>query len=76
MFEKNLRECLTFWKAEQHPRWIATTEFQLATVDLLSGDETNAVSLLTSSRSKYAELGDSYGEHNCNSWLSRVNSKL
>lgn len=67
-----LDSCLSYWSQEEHPRWIATTRMQLATVHLVAGDHATAAPLLQQSRKQYLGLGDRAGARECDLWLSRV----
>lgn len=66
-----LTTCLTYWTSENHPRWIARTQFQLATVELNLGESVKAKQLLSQSRGEFARLGDTAGVKECQDWLAK-----
>lgn len=69
---KSLQTCLDYWNARGHDRWVATTQFQLATVDWQLGDQSQAISLLLESKSTFSRLGDRIGVQDCDQWLSKA----
>lgn len=67
-----LRRCLQYWLDEDHPRWIAKTQLQLALVDISAGDYEQASTLLRESRFSYQQLGDRWGVAQCDEYLSQA----
>lgn len=63
--------CLARWRERGHKRWIAETEFQLATIEGLDGNNQVAVKLLTSCNETFREVGDRANEADSAQWLAR-----
>lgn len=57
----DLTACLDYWRANDHPRWMATTEFQLGLVERAAGEPARAAAHFEASRTGYAAVGDSLG---------------
>lgn len=66
--ELSLRE----WKDRQHPRWIATTLLQMASVHEAAGAPEKAMPLADESRSLFAKVGDQIGVQRCDEMLTRL----
>lgn len=62
---RELAACLEYWREKDHPRWVATTKLQIATVLLASKDTEGAYKELNEAISLYAKVGDSLGEDQC-----------
>lgn len=65
-----LNSCLAHWKAKGHPRWIATSEYQLGLVWKKKGDAIKSTTLLTQARSGYGAVGDQGGVLKCDELLA------
>lgn len=65
-----LEDCLRAWQTEGHPRWVATTLFQIATVQASSGQINLAQRTLRSARSYFRKVGDVRGVQQCSKWLA------
>lgn len=60
-----LQGCLTYWVKEEHPRWIAKTRWQLATVEAEAGNSRTARQLLVQAKEGYQRVGDRAGVADC-----------
>lgn len=69
-----LAHCLDHWTARSHPRWIATTLFQMATVEYRAGRYRDARGMLTRSMALFSELGDEAGTSECATWITKTPS--
>lgn len=68
---KDVEACLANWRQRGHRRWVAETEFQLATIEGLAGNSQNAVKLLTSCNEAFRQVGDRANEADSAKWLER-----
>lgn len=66
----SLGQCLDHWMSKRHRRWIATTEYQLATVYIAQGKRDRANDLLRSASLGYQLVGDKAGVRDCAEVLS------
>lgn len=55
-----------YWSTFNHARWLAKTQLRQAEVELLAGNRSDAVRLLTSSKATYSQIGDQAGIAACN----------
>ena len=69
---RELQTCLDHWNSQQHPRWIATTKRQLASVYAAYGESHQALDLLVQSRSLFTSVGDKAGADDCTKQLQRL----
>lgn len=70
-----LSACLSHWTAQSHPRWIATVQLQLASIDALEGRREEALLALQQSRNQFQRLGDQSGVSDCDHWMARSAAK-
>jgi tetratricopeptide (TPR) repeat protein len=66
-----LRQALLYWQDRHHARWVATTMFQMGTVEFSAGNPVAGFKLLRTSRSTYGQVGDLPGVRECDAWLSK-----
>lgn len=71
--EDTLQTCLVHWRSKKHDRWVATTQFQLGTVNWMAGRRQEALSQLKESKLTFSQLGDRIGVKECDQWLSKSN---
>ncbi len=64
-----LQECLAHWQNQAHPRWIARTQLQVATVYFRQKDRPSASMLVDSSLAAYTTLRDQAGMAECKRML-------
>lgn len=64
-----LEVCLREWEAREHPRWIAATCVQMATVHQAAGEGEKARPLLKEARELYEQVGDQAGVERCDELL-------
>lgn len=69
---KTLEECLAYWTAKKHPRWIAVTKLQLGTIEEMAGDQPRSKKLLAEAEAEFEALGDRGGAAEAHSLLSQT----
>jgi len=67
-----LDRCLRHWQSINHPRWIAATQLNIATVEYLSGNLEEGIQLMTQSKTAYNDLGDAAGVAEADTWLKKM----
>lgn len=67
-----LDRCLSHWQSINHPRWIASTQFNIGTVEYLSGNLEKGIQMVTQSKAAYQELGDAAGIAEADTWLRKM----
>jgi len=73
---KELQECLSAWKADGQPRWIAATLLQIGSVHSKMGNEVLARQQISEARQLYESVGDRRGSALCAQWLgSKVSAE-
>jgi len=63
-----LGRCLDEWRQAGHPRWIAATLLQIASVHAREGRPEQAISAASEAGQLYARVGDRRGVALCESW--------
>lgn len=63
-----LESCLAEWRKASHPRWIATTLLQIASVQAAAGRVAPAIEAATEAQRLYGEVGDRRGIEVCEPW--------
>lgn len=70
-----LERCLRYWQAKAHPRWIARTSFQIATVDRAAGRIEEARRRLDDARTAFRNVGDTAGVAECEEELRALDRR-
>lgn len=66
-----LLSCLNHWKSRGHPRWIAETQYQLASVEAAAGNQKLAEELVKKSKAGFVAVGDRYGARECDNLVAQ-----
>lgn len=70
--KKRLQECLSYWEAKKHQRWIARTKLQLAAVELALKNPARAAELAAASKVVYEQVRDRAGLKEASELLIRA----
>lgn len=70
---EELEACLEIWRnKEDHPRWVAITQVQMATVLIALGETVESQVLLAEAKLAYEKLGDNAGRDRAAGLLMRI----